>query len=324
MTIAHRARTKSENFSYEAYASSPQAARDALMEGLLAHAAELNLEPAWPDETIGKCIVSDIASGASTIETLDLSVSGREVARIDIAGDVAWRSYCDMKLPGLGWGHVDGYGPTEEQARETMMAGVDAMLALGAHDALIRDQVAEDAETYRVRDGGAYRGGMIQDAGESLLDDHLPPALPAHSTDWLPTVLCTLEAVCGGVLLARAEATARPSRQNRMAVTIFFEKDLQQAMRQLLESIADTNLRTVVETGLNLTLPEVVVGALLFPRKEPLRREIDLEGGTRLVISFVPSPTTAESLAIPRDDARLLLPDGGTFERAAVASLPRI
>jgi len=301
MTIAHHAQAKSENFSYEGYGASPETARSALLEGLRAHAAELDLEPTWCDEMVAKCIVSPVASGTSRIETFDLSVAGQQVARVDMDGDVAWRSYCEMKLPGLDWGYVDGHGPTEYLARVAMMAGVDAMLGMGAHTSLTRDQILSEAETYRVRDGGAYRGGMIRGAGEPLLDGHLPPPLPTHSTDWLPTVQCTFEVIGSDGVISRSEATARPNRQNQMPMTTFFENDLMQSIDRLKDGIASPDLRSLVEFQINMRLSDLVVTALLSRLGKSLCHDVELRGGVRLVISFEPRATTAESLVAPRD-----------------------
>lgn len=300
MTITHRMRAKSENFSYEGYGSSEQEASEALRAGLGKHALELETDPSWPDEMMAEARVEELSAGRSRFRSFD-QYEAHEVARTGLSGDIAWRAFCEMKSPHRDWGYVDGYGATEDEARATMMAGVDAMLADGSTTSLTRDQIFEEAETYGIRAGGAYRGGMVQSLGEPLLDDHLPPTLPAHSTEWLPTVHCRLELVDGGITIASAMAIARPNRHNQVAVIGFLENDLMQAAADLRAAIGDVDVRTAVDREIGTHVPDMIVDALVSRRGEPARREVPLSGDMHLVISFEPHPTTAESLVVSKD-----------------------
>lgn len=300
MTITHRVAAKSKNFSYEGYGSSKQEASDALLAGLRKHSEELDTAPEFPAEMMAESHAEEIATGRSRFCAFD-EHEAHEVARTGLSADISWRAFCEMKSRHLDWGYVDGYGSTEDEAREIMMAGVDAMLADGSTTSLSRDQILEDAETYQVRAGGAYRGGMIQSLGEPLLDDHIPPTLPAHSTDWLHTVRCRLELRDGAMTVASAEATARPNRHNQMPVTTFYEEDLADAVVRLSAAIASPDIRAAVNRQIGTHIPDMIVDALLSNRGETMRREVPISDRMLLVIAFDPRPTTAESLVAPKD-----------------------
>lgn len=170
MTITHRARAKSENFSYEGYGSSADAARRALVAGFERHSQEFELQPDWVDEMSASIALIPIAAGASTFENFELKPVGMALVTTDKQEAIAWRAFCEFHHPDFDWGYVDGFGATEQLARDALAAGLDAVMVANAETRARKTALIEEAEAYPVRNGAAYRGGLVQTDGEPLPD----------------------------------------------------------------------------------------------------------------------------------------------------------
>ena len=298
MTTTHRAQVQSEHYSYEGYGSSGQGARDALLAGLRRHAAEMNTATNWPDEMLCEATTQTVTCGCSLFDHHDLTTIGEQVAGSPAEGTIAWRAYCDFRSDRLGWGYVYGYGSSEDEARRTVVKGIDAMSATNTDYVPNRDSVLQDIETYELRVDGAYRGGMVCGAGEPLLDGHLPPVLPEGATEWLPSVHCSLSLSSRDAVVASASAISRPTRNNRVSFLEFLEGDLTKAGNVLIDAVANPDMRDEIAAHIEERLPELAVKALFTKRGEAIREEKAIDGGLLLVMAFEPRPTTAASLVL--------------------------
>lgn len=168
MTITHRATVESEHYSYEGYGASADAARRALLEGLHEHAGQMSTAETWPDEMIDQAKIHPVGARGSQFTDFDLGVVAHELVAAT-AGHIAFRAVLEAKSPEFGWGWVDGFAATRQDALSALIAGLKVLHADDA-DALagIETQL-DDAYVYAVQEDAAYRGGLIGSHGEKLV-----------------------------------------------------------------------------------------------------------------------------------------------------------
>lgn len=165
MTITHRAHAESEHFSYEGFGETEEAARQALLEGLRAHARQMDTAAAWPEEVLATASVHGVRPGVSLYCSMDPGLSGHELA-VGVAGaPIAYRAAVDTHYGDHGLGSVDGYGATAEEARGVCALGV-AVVHADRPDHLA--MVVEEIETYPIEAGAAFRGGLVGNVGERI------------------------------------------------------------------------------------------------------------------------------------------------------------
>lgn len=290
MSITHRASVASENFDYEGFGDSEEKAGAVLLAGLEAHQKELDLEAGWPTEVATGAVVTAISDGTILFTTFDDKATVHVVEPgIPGGSPVAYRSYAEMKCPVRGWGYVEGYAVDEESARAAVIRGINAI------DSSRRlPETDEDIEGDPIREGGAYRGGMVQSRGEAILDDAIVPTLPAHSKDWLPTVRVTLALYGPDGLIESGEAVSRPSRLNQRSVIGFITDEVGPILDRIRKHLTDAEHRRRMDDILRD--PDHDLVALLFSKEigeVEVSREYD---GLRLSLRAQITPTKAEDL----------------------------
>lgn len=296
MTIMHRAVAKSDNFYFEAYAIESEDAKEALHKGLLKHVEELAADPAWADDMMAQIRIHPVCAGESLFETFDLDIAGRTLVTSYRPDEKAeWRAYVEYNSARHGWGYVDGYGSSREDARVALAHGLEHAIRGESRKDIDMDAILLEAQTYPVRIDGAYRGGLVQGAGEPLLDDHLVPDLPQGHEKWLPTARIRLAVTQADGDIVETEAVARPTRDNHMPIMRFIHEDLAQAVEKLIKAIANQKTRTEVIRVMDERLADITVKGLLH-RDEGAGEIIQIEGGSVLQISVALSETTPQSL----------------------------
>jgi len=168
--ITHRASAESERYDYEAFGSSEETARSALLEGLEEHAGQMSIEDGWTTEMMLGATVEEIgAGGASFLEFGESGPidDGAIPALSTIDDDEAFRAAAETRRPGHGWGDVAGYGRTEEEATAAVRKRLDHMFSAEPTATHLENAMAE-LDVYPIREGGSYRGGLVERKGEEL------------------------------------------------------------------------------------------------------------------------------------------------------------
>jgi hypothetical protein len=299
MAITHRAQVRSEHYSYEGFGSSEESARLTLLEGLRMHAKEMTIEASWPDEMIGQASVTVVKTGRATF-TLESNDAQSPAPLVMIEGSPAvanlWICRVETKDVDSRWGCLETYGRTKENATGIMTQAVSAILK-GVPDAINRaGEIVEALQYYRIREGGAYRGGLVGSAGEALLDAHIPPELPDGIRKWLPTTRMTITRLTMEGTTFTGEAVARPDRQNRMGLTRMIDTGVPAAMRPVLESFESRTTRDNAKRILDAMLPGLVVGAMVSREGSLVPISMGLEDGSVMTISFTQEETTPASI----------------------------
>jgi len=167
LSITHRAFVESEHFSYEAYGSSEDAARKALMTGLEEHAGQMGTAPEWPEEMMPQARLCMVGAGGSMFSDFDLETFGLELVAPH-EGDVAYRAMTETRTKDGTWGYVDGLGRDEAEARGAVEDGLRVMHADNPDGEMRIARGIEETEVYPVREGSSYRGGLTCNMGEPL------------------------------------------------------------------------------------------------------------------------------------------------------------
>ena len=167
--ITHRASAESERYDYEAFGSSEESARSALLEGLEEHAGQMSVEDGWTAEMMLEAKIEEIGAGAASFLEFDESPAddGAIPARSPIDEDEAFRAVAEARRPGHGWGDVAGYGRTEEEATAAVKTRLDHMFSAEPTTTDLENAMAE-LDVYPIREGGSYRGGLVGRKGEQL------------------------------------------------------------------------------------------------------------------------------------------------------------
>jgi hypothetical protein len=299
MAITHRAQVRSEHYSYEGFGSSEESARLTLLEGLRFHAWEMTVEASWPDEMIAQASVSVVQAGRATF-TPESDEPQLPAPVVMFEGsptaETVWMCRSETKDLESRWGCLETFGTSRENATGIMTHALSTILKDTPNAMDKAMEILEELHYYRIREGGAYRGGLVGSAGEPLLDAHIPPELPNGSRKWLPTTRMAIERLTMEGTTFKGEAVGKPDRHNRLGMTRMINTGVPAAMRPVLESFESQAARDNAKRILDAMLPGLVVGAMVSREGSLVPISMGLEDGSVMTISFTQEETTPASI----------------------------